>query len=99
MFYEAKNFIDYREVKENPIERTIQMQYTQELDVNEYVFNLMTYIETQVSLQDSVMSQFFLEPNELSFLNVNPNYIQSSGPRSHVEQPLVRLNISIDTEI
>ena len=45
------------------------------------------------------MSQFFLEPNQFSYLNVNPQYIHASGSRYHVEQPLVRLNISLDTEI
>ena len=57
----------------------------------------MTCIETQVSLQDNLW-QFFIEPEEFSFLNMSPLVQETNVPREDNE-PLLSITMSLDTEV
>ena len=58
----------------------------------------MTYIETQVSLMDTLW-QFFVEAVEFSMLDLNPITNDTETERATVYDPFMVLYITIDSEI
>ena len=76
---EQKNFIDYNTVKEEPIEKIFQFAIIQKIQFGSHLLKTMTYIETQVTLQDNLW-QYFVEPEEFSFLTLSPEHLDDINP-------------------
>lgn len=93
LFLEQKNFIDFATVKDEPIESLVQLKFAQALDPKLNVQKQVKYTEMRVTLQDSLW-QYFVEPNELSFLT--PSEQIGEGITNH---GYVQVMINIDTKV
>lgn len=65
--------------------------------VDQKLYIEASFIETQVTLKDDLW-QFFVSPNEFSFLNLSPKIKQTPLPRNSTDIFLGMI-ISLDTEI
>ena len=69
-FFEVKNFINYKQVDDEPIQQVLELLFAQQLEFDVIHFRQLKVTETQVSLQDSLWQHFY-EPNNFSILNLN----------------------------
>ena len=92
ILFEIKNFIDYRKVGGETIQKFSKIQIVknlgdlpedEETGYHKHFFYMIAIIslkanliETQVSLQDNLW-QFFVQPHDFSFLNFNPIFSET----------------------
>ena len=74
-----KNFVDFEQVKDEPIERVIKLFQGFQIDLDNPLLRLHKFIETRVSLLDNIM-QFFVEPVEFFHLNLSEQWTTSDLP-------------------
>ena len=70
---EVKNFINYKKIETDLVKQVAIASNAFGLSYEDkfYSSKRMSYIETQVSLQDKLW-QYFVEPDEFSMLNLSP---------------------------
>ena len=100
MYYEVKNFIDYNSVGGEIIKRMALETFLTPIatSAQQKLYIEASYIETQVTLKDDLW-QFFVSPNEFSFLNLSPRINYTLLPRLDNMDIFLGMVITLDTEI
>ena len=72
-----KNFVDFEEVKDEPIERVLRLLQGFKIETERPLIRFFKFIETRVSLMDNIW-QFFAEPDEFYHLNLSEQWTTSN---------------------